>query len=70
MRTNIMIDDALVKEAFALTGVRTKRELVPLALPELVRRRRERDLMGLAGKVQLYDDFDHKTLRQTRDGSG
>ena len=70
MRTNIMIDDALVTEAFALTGVRTKRELVDLALQELVRQRRKRDLMELAGKVQLCHDFDHKALRQTRDGSG
>ena len=70
MRTNVVIDDALVEEAFALTGVRTKRELVHLALQELVRQRRKRDLMELAGKVQLYDGFDHKALRRTRDGSG
>jgi Arc/MetJ family transcription regulator len=33
MRTNVLLDDDLVEEAFALTGVRTKRELVRLALP-------------------------------------
>ena len=70
MRTNVMMDDELVKEAFALTGVRTKRELVHLALQELVRQRRKRDLTELAGKVRLHDDFDHKALRRTRDGSG
>ena len=70
MRTNIVLDDELVKEEFALTGVRTKRELVQLALQELVRQRRKRDLMELAGKVQFRDDFDHKALRRTRDGSG
>ena len=36
MRTNIVLDDALVTEAFALTGVRTKKELVNLALRELI----------------------------------
>lgn len=70
MRTNIVMDDELVKEAFALTGVRTKRELVHLALRELVRQRRKRDLTELAGKVRLRDGFDHKALRHTRDGSG
>ena len=70
MRTNIVIDDELVEEAFALTGVRTKRELVHFALQELVRQRRKRDLTELAGKIQLRDDFDHKELRRTRDGSG
>lgn len=70
MRTNIVLDDALVEEAFALTNVRTKRELVHLALQEFVRQRRKRDLTELAGKVQLRDDFDHKDLRHTRDGAG
>ena len=70
MRTNIVLDDDLVQEAFALTGVRTKRELVHMALKELVRRHRKRDLAELAGKIRLRDDFDHKAMRQTRRGSG
>jgi len=70
MRTNIMLDDDLVQEAFSLTGVRTKRELVRLALEELIRRHRKRDLTELAGRIQLRDDFDHKALRLTRDGVG
>ena len=39
MRTNIDIDDRLIEQAFALTGVRTKKELVNLALKELVESR-------------------------------
>ena len=70
MRTNIVLDDELVEEAFALTGVRTKRELVRLALEELIRRRRKRDLKELAGRIRLRDDFDHKELRRTRHGAG
>jgi Arc/MetJ family transcription regulator len=70
MRTNVVLDDRLVEEAFSLTGVRTKRELIDLALRELIRQRRKRDLTELAGKVQLRDDFDHKALRRVRGGSG
>ena len=70
MRTNIVMDDDLVQVAFALTGVRTKRELDHMALKELVRRHRKRDLTELAGKIRLRDDFDHKTMRQTRHDSG
>ena len=70
MRTSIVMDDDLVREAFALTRVRTKRELVHMALKELVRRRRKRDLTELAGKIRLRDDFDYKAMRQTRHGSG
>ena len=68
MRTNIVLDDELVRQAFALTGLRTKRELVHLALSELVRRRRRKDLLDLAGKVNLRPDFDHKAMRRVRGG--
>ena len=70
MRTNIVLDDDLMQEAFLLTGVRMKRELVHMALKELVRRYRKHDLTELAGKIGLRDDFDHKALRRTRHGSG
>lgn len=70
MRTNVVLDDELVEEAFALTGVRTKRMLIRLALQELIRRHRKRDLGELAGRIRFHDDFDHKALRDTRRGSG
>ena len=66
MRTNIVLDDELVQQGLALTGMRTKRELVHLALSELVRRRRRKDLLGLGGKVKLRPDFDHKAMRRVR----
>jgi len=36
MRTNIVLDDALVTQALALTGVSSKKEVVNLALSKLV----------------------------------
>ncbi len=69
MRTNIVLDDTLVEEAFALTGVRTKKDLIHLALRELVRTRRKRDLLELAGRVRFRKGFDYKALRETRRGS-
>tara|TARA_B100001971_G_scaffold181048_1_gene177587 strand:- start:1608 stop:1850 length:243 start_codon:yes stop_codon:yes gene_type:complete len=66
VRTNIELDDALVDEAFQLTNVRTKRELVDLALRELIKTRKRKDLISLAGQIRLRDDYDHKTLRTTR----
>lgn len=69
MRTNIVLDDALVEEAFTLTGLRTKRALVDLALREMVQKRRKKNLMDLAGKVSLHPDYDHKEMRPLRDYS-
>jgi len=66
MRTNIVLDDNLVEEAFRLTDARTKRELIQLALKELIRVRRKLNLADLAGRIQLRDDFDHKAMRDVR----
>jgi Arc/MetJ family transcription regulator len=57
------LNDKLIEEAFALTGARTKKELLHLALQELVRVRRKKDLTELAGRIRLRDDFDYKVMR-------
>lgn len=57
MRTNIDIDDAVLKEVQALTGARTKREAVDLALRELVARYRRLGLLKLQGKVRWEGDL-------------
>ena len=69
MRTNVVLDDDLLKEALALTGARTKKDVIHQALRELVRVRRKKNLMDLAGRLRFHDGFDHKTLRETRRGS-
>ena len=67
MRTNIVLDDQLVREALKYAPVRTKRELVELALREFVENRRRRDLSDLYGTGGIRDDYDYKRLR-TEDG--
>lgn len=42
MRTKIELDDALVEEAFRLTNARTKKDLLNLALQELIRSRKRK----------------------------
>jgi Arc/MetJ family transcription regulator len=63
MRTNIEIDDELMEEALKLSGSRTKREVVDLALRELVQRRRRKDMLELVGKVRIREDYDYKAMR-------
>lgn len=69
MRTNIDLEDDLVQEAFMLTGARTKKELVQLALRELINTRKKKNLFELSGQIQFTDDFDHKKLRKMNAGS-
>ena len=69
MRTNIDLEDELVQEAFLLTGLRTKKELVQLALRELINTRKKKNLFELSGQIQFTDDYDYKKLRKMNAGS-
>ena len=66
MRTNIDLDDELVKEAMNVTGVRTKKEVVRLALQQLVRAHKKKNLLDLAGRIHFRRGFDHKRPRKLR----
>ena len=58
MRTNIVIDDALMAEAQKLAGTRTMRETVDLALKEMVNRRRLQGIRSLRGTVNWEGDLE------------
>jgi Arc/MetJ family transcription regulator len=57
MRTNIDIDDDVLREAQRLVGTRTKRETVDLALRELVARHRRLGVLDLRGRVHWEGDL-------------
>ena len=67
MRTNIVLDDRLVQEAFKYTRAKTKRELMDQALREFVENHRRRDLMDLFGQGGIRADYDYKQLRSGDD---
>ena len=58
MRTNIEIDDRLMAEAMAASGLPTKRETVEAALRLLARRKRQAGALDLFGRVQWEGDLD------------
>lgn len=58
MRTNIVIDDALMEEAQAASGLKTKRETVELALQTLIRLRRQAEIRTLRGKLDWEGDLE------------
>jgi Arc/MetJ family transcription regulator len=57
MRTNIVIDDKLMREALRTTGLKTKREAVELGLRTLVRLSRQAEIRRLRGKVDWQGDL-------------
>ena len=57
MRTNIVIDDALITEAMRLTRIKTKRGVVDMALRTLVRLERQRAMLDLEGRIAWEGDL-------------
>jgi len=66
MRTNIVIDNELLEEAFSVSKARTKKALIHEALQELIRLRKRKDMTELAGSIEFYRGYDHKKLRKMR----
>ena len=66
MRTNIVIDEKLLRAAFSVSAAQTKKDLIHEALRVLVSLRKRKDLTDLAGKIDFTDDYDHKALRKMR----
>jgi len=64
LRTNIVLDDNLVKEAFEISKVKTKKELVNLALEEYIKQHKAKNLMDLKGKIVFEKGYDYKAMRQ------
>lgn len=63
MATNLSIDPALLNEALAVAGEKTKKATVTKALQEFIARRRQGELVELFGKLDWDDDFDYKRER-------
>ena len=72
---NIDIDGKLVAKAMKEFGVKDEQELVEMALREMLakkarnRKNKRKGLFELAGKIEFYDGYDYKKLRNDRDFS-
>jgi Arc/MetJ family transcription regulator len=53
MRTNIVIDDKLMRDTLRATGLKTKREAVEEGLRSLLRLKRQAEIRRLRGKAEL-----------------
>lgn len=67
MRTNIVLDEKLVKEAFRYAQVSTKKELINIALREYIENHRRKDIRELKHKVKIDDKYNYKNLRSEKE---
>lgn len=66
MRTNIVIDNQLIEQAMEISGLKTKKDIVNTALTEFVQRHNQKNLLDLAGKIKLAENYDYKAMREDR----
>ena len=65
MRTNVVLNDELVDEAFKYSQtISTKRELIEAALKEYVDTRKRGNIRELRGKIKFREEYDYKAMRK------
>jgi Arc/MetJ family transcription regulator len=57
MRTNIVIDDKLMRDTLRATGLKTKREAVELGLRTLLRLRQQAEIKRFRGRLNWQGDL-------------
>ena len=64
MRTNVVLDDSLLRQAKALTGIKTTRAVIDEALRLLIQLREQAQVRELRGKLHWEGDL--AMLRELR----
>ena len=62
MRTNIVIDDAIMKEAMMLSKIKTKKAVVETGLKLLVQIKKQEQIKSLRGKLKWDGDLEKMRL--------
>lgn len=63
MATNLAIDDQLLHEALEISGLKTKKDTVNLALKEFVDRHKQLEIIKIFGKMDPDPNYDYKRGR-------
>lgn len=67
MATNLAIDPELLNRALAVSGVRTKKEAVTIALQEFITRKEQAKIVESFGTLDWDPGYDYKADRRARD---
>jgi len=66
VKTTVDLDENLINKAVQIFGGKTKKEIITLALNELIARHEQKDLYDLfnSDEVFIADDYDYKAMRK------
>jgi Arc/MetJ family transcription regulator len=56
-RTNVALDEKLIREGMRLFKKKTKKELIDFALREIIRREKAKGILALEGKINWEGDL-------------
>jgi len=57
MRTNIVLDEELIRKGFTYTGIKTKKNLVDFALRELIKQNERKRIVHIKSKGHGGEDM-------------
>ena len=63
MATNLAIDPDLLKKALEISGLKTKKDTVNMALKEFINRRKQLEILEIFGKMDPDPNYDYKEGR-------
>lgn len=63
MATNLNINPLLLQEAFELSGAKTKKEAVNLALEEYILHKKQLRFISILGTIDFDPDYNYKKHR-------
>ena len=66
MRTNIVLDEDLIREAQKLTALPTKKAVVDEALRTLIRLKKQETILSLRGKIHWRGDLNSSRIGRHR----
>ncbi len=63
MATNLAIDPELLRKALEISGLKTKKDTVNMALKEFINRRKQLEILDIFGKMDPDPNYNYKEGR-------
>ena len=63
MATNLAIDPNLLRKALEISGLKTKKDTVNMALKEFINRRKQLEILKIFGKMDPDPNYNYKEGR-------
>ncbi|MDY6974218.1 MAG: type II toxin-antitoxin system VapB family antitoxin, partial [Thermodesulfobacteriota bacterium] len=60
MATNLAIDPNLLRKALEISGLKTKKDTVNMALKEFINRRKQLEILDIFGKMDPDPNYNYK----------